>query len=131
MTQPHPRERPADAPSVERTTPKRLVSLFLVLGSVFFGLAILDRAMTFVAGFSSILLIVLLAWLLSFLVAQAVDAIQRRSGFGRGVAIGLVYLIVVSVVGLVVFATIQIGVRDTTDILHRGDEVTARIHPAV
>ncbi len=121
-------DRPATPPSQVPRAPTRLLTVFLALGSLFFGFAVLDRAVTIADAFSSILLVVFLAWLLSFLVAQAVDTIVRRSGIGRGKAIALVYLLVVAVVGFLVFATVQIGVRDASDMLNRTDEVTARIH---
>jgi predicted PurR-regulated permease PerM len=106
----------------------RLMTVFLVLGILFFGLAVIDRLVTIAAGFSSILLVVFLAWLLSFLVAAAAGAIHRRAGIGRGKSIALVYVAVVAVVGFLVFATVQVGARDAADILGRSDEVTARIH---
>ncbi|MBA2314376.1 MAG: hypothetical protein H0V87_03230, partial [Chloroflexi bacterium] len=42
--------------------------VFLALGAVFFGIAVLDRVLGVVAGFSSLLLTVFLTWLLAFLV---------------------------------------------------------------
>ena len=106
----------------------RLVTVFLVLGSLFFGLNVIDRVVTIAGGFSSILLVVFLAWLLSFLVAQAADAIRRRSGLGRGKSIAIVYVAVVIFVGLLVFDIVQVGARDAADILGRSSEVTTRIH---
>ncbi len=107
---------------------RRLATIFLVLGSLFFGLGVLDRVAAIAGGFSSILLVVFLAWLLAFLVAQAADAIRLRSGIGRGKAIAIVYAGVVALVGLFVAATVQIGARDAADILSRSGEVTTRIH---
>ncbi len=83
--------------------------------------------MSIATGFSSILLILFLAWLLSFLVDQAADGVGRRVHLGRKKAIAVVYVAVVAFVGLFVFATVQVGARDAADILARTDEVTARI----
>ncbi len=69
-----------------------------------------DRVISFAGGVSSILLVVFLAWLLSFLVGQGA-AITRQARIGRGEAIGLVY-----------------GAHDTAEIAGRTDEVTDRIH---
>jgi predicted PurR-regulated permease PerM len=106
----------------------RLVTIFLVLGSLLFGLLVVDRAITIAGGFSSILLVIFLAWLLSFLVAQASEAIRRRFGVRRGLAIALVYVGVVLFVAVLILDIVQVGARDATDILGRGAEVTARIH---
>jgi predicted PurR-regulated permease PerM len=114
-------------PGVPGVSP-RLVTVFLVLGSLFFGLTVIDRVVTIAGGFGSILLVVFLAWLLSFLVAQASDAIRRRAGIGRGKAIALAYLGVVVVVGTIILGTVQIGARDAAEIIGRSDEVTVRIH---
>lgn len=116
-----------DRPSLPGVSP-RLVTVFLVLGSLFFGLTVIDRVVTIAAGFSTILLVIFLAWLLSFVVAQAADAIRRRLGIGRGKSIVLAYVGVVILVGLIIVGTIQVGAHDAADILARSDEVTARIH---
>jgi len=105
-----------------------LVTVFLVLGILFFGLAVVDRVVTIAGGFGSILLVVFLAWLLSFLVAQAADGIRQRLGIGRGKAILLAYVGVVVVVGLVILGTVQVGVHDAADILGRTTEVSTRVH---
>lgn len=106
----------------------RLVSTFLVLGSLFFGLAVTAQVIAIASGFSTILLVVFLAWLLSFLVAQASDAIRRRLGIGRGRSIAIVYVAVVVFVAVLIFDIVQIGTHDAADILSRSTEVTARIH---
>jgi predicted PurR-regulated permease PerM len=109
-------------------TNRRLTTVLLALGSLFFGLAVVDRLVAIAAGFSTILLTIFLAWLLTFLVAPAVDATEARFGIGRGKAVALVYLAVLSGVGVLVAATALIGAGEATDIVARSDEVTARIH---
>jgi predicted PurR-regulated permease PerM len=104
------------------------MTIFLVLGSLYFGLAVVDRVVTIAGGFGSILLVVFLAWLLAFLIAQAADGIRRRLGIRRGKAIALAYAGVVVFVGLLILATVQVGAHDATEILGRSDEVTNRIH---
>lgn len=108
--------------------PARLTTAFLALGCLFFGFAVIDQAVSFAGGFSSILLVVFLAWLLSFLVGQGAAGIVRRTGIGRGKAIALVYAAVAVVIGLLVTATLQVGAHDTAEIAGRTDEVTDRIH---
>jgi Predicted permease len=106
----------------------RLVTAFYALGALFFGLAVADRLLAVAAGFSSILLIVFIAWLLTFLVAPAVAATERRLGIGRGKAVALVYLAVMTGTGVLVAATALIGAGEATDMVARSDEITARIH---
>ncbi len=106
----------------------RLTTAFLVLGSLFFGLAVIDQVVAFAGGFSTILLVVFLAWLLSFLVGQGASAIVGRLHIGRGKAIALVYGAVACLVGLLIVATLQVGAHDTAEIAGRTNEVTDRIH---
>jgi predicted PurR-regulated permease PerM len=110
------------------TVPPRLITIFLVLGSLSFGLIVVDRVITIGGGFSSILLVIFLAWLLSFLVAQAADGLRRRLGVRRGVAVALVYVGVVIFVAVLILDIVQVGARDATAILGRSAEVTTRIH---
>lgn len=109
-------------------TSPRLIGVFLVLGSLFFGLAVTTQVVAIAGGFSTILLVIFLAWLLSFLVAQAAGALQRRLGIGRGKAITLVYVAVVTFIAVLILDIVQIGGHDAADILSRGNEVTGRIH---
>jgi predicted PurR-regulated permease PerM len=118
---------PEPAPDLPRVPP-RLTTAFLVLGSLFFGLAIADRLLGIVGGFSSIVQTIFLAWLLTFILAPTVDVVQERLRIGRGRAIVLVYLAVLaSVVGFVA-ATAVIGAPEAADIIARSDEITARVH---
>jgi predicted PurR-regulated permease PerM len=106
----------------------RLITVFLVLGSLLFGLLVIDRVITIAGGFSSILLITFLAWLLSFLVAQAADGLRRRLGIRRGIAIAIVYTAVILFVAVLILDIVQVGAHDAADILGRSAEVTNRIH---
>lgn len=102
--------------------------MFLVLGSLFFGLAVTTQVVTIASGFSAIFLIIFLAWLLSFLVAQASGALQRRLGIRRGQAITLTYVAVVTFIAVLILGIVQIGGQDAADILSRSNEVTNRVH---
>jgi predicted PurR-regulated permease PerM len=123
------RPGPSPKPGAEPVgTHGRLTAAFLFLGSLFFGLALADRLVTVVTGFSSILLAIFLAWLLTFLVAPAVEATHRRLGIGRGKAVAVVYVAVLAGIGLMVLATALIGAGEATEMIARSDEITARIH---
>src|SRR5579862_1507651 len=87
-----------------------------------------DRVITIAGGFSSILLVIFLAWLLSFLVAQTADSIRRRFGIRRGIAIAIVYLAVILFMAVLILDIVQVGAHDAADILGRSTEVTNRIH---
>ncbi|HXI45244.1 MAG TPA: AI-2E family transporter [Candidatus Acidoferrales bacterium] len=106
----------------------RAATSFFVLGSVVFAFVVADRLVAIAGAFSSLLLTVFLAWLLTFLVAPAVEAAQRRFAIGRGPAVGFVYLVVLAGVGALVAATALIGAGEVTDMVSRSDEITSRIH---
>ncbi len=114
--------------SWSRGVSPRLATAFLILGSLFFGMTVVDRIVTIAGGFGSILLVVFLAWLLSFLVAQGADGLRRRFAIGRGLAIAIVYAAVVVSFAVLIAAIVQIGAHDAADIVSRSGEVTTRIH---
>jgi predicted PurR-regulated permease PerM len=100
---------------------------FLGLGALFFGLALLDRALTFMVGFSSLLLTVLLAGLLAFLIGPLVDALVDRLHVGRRPAIAAAYGLVTGGIALFVAALAEIGVREAADLAGRLPEITASV----
>src|SRR5512141_2455443 len=89
----------------------RLRIAFLGLGAVFFGIAILDRVVGLLIGFSSLLLTLFLTWLFAFLIGPLVSALDRRLPFGRGLAV----------------AVAQIGAPQAIDLVGRTDQMTASI----
>jgi len=117
------------AASSDASPPGRdlLRGLFLGLGALFFGLALVDRALGVVVGFSSLVLIVFLTWLLAFLITPLVDALDRRLPLGRGLAIVVAYGAVVGSAVLFVAVVVQVGVPEAADLLGRTDEITATI----
>ena len=113
----------ADRPS-DRDT---LRVVFLVLGATFFGLAVLDRVLALLVGFSSLLLTLFLTWLLVFLINPAVDSLDRRLPLGRGLAVAAAYGAVIGGIALFVVAIAQIGAREASDLLGRTDQITTTI----
>ena len=111
-------------PRPERDT---LRVAFFALGAVFFGLAVLDRALAFLGGFSSLLLTVFLTWLLVFLINPLVSSLERRLPLGRGLAVAVAYGAVISSIALFVAAIAQIGAREASDLVGRIDQITASI----
>jgi predicted PurR-regulated permease PerM len=114
---------PAGPPAARDT----LRLAFLALGAAFFGLAVLDRVLAFLAGFSSLLLTIVLAGLLAFLIGPLVDGLVERLHIRRGLAIAAAYGLVVCGIALFVVAMAQVGVREATDLAGRVDEITASI----
>ncbi len=100
---------------------------FLGSGTLFFGLAVLDRVLVVFAVFSSLLLTVFVAWLLAFLIGPLVDGLVRRWHLPRGLAIAAAYGSVICGIALFVIAVAQIGVREATDLAGRIDQITASI----
>jgi predicted PurR-regulated permease PerM len=114
---------PADAP--RDRDPLRVA--FLALGAVFFGIAVLDRVLALLVGFSSLLLTIFLTWLLAFLIGPLVSSLDRRLPLGRWLAVTVAYGMVIGSIALFVVAIAQIGVREATDLVGRTDEITASI----
>lgn len=107
--------------------PDSLRITFLALGAVFFGMAILDRVVGLLIGFSSLLLTLFLTWLLAFLIGPLVNALDRRLPLGRGLAVAVAYAGVVGAIALFVVAVAQIGAPQAIDLVGRTDQITASI----
>jgi predicted PurR-regulated permease PerM len=100
---------------------------FLALGAVFFGIAVLDRVLALLGGFSSLVLTIFLTWLLVFLIGPLVDALDRRLPLGRGLAVAVAYGAVIGSIALFVAAIAQVGAREASDLVGRIDQITASI----
>jgi predicted PurR-regulated permease PerM len=114
---------PADPPP-DRDT---LRIAFLALGAVFFGLAVLDRVLSLLVGFSSLLLTIFLTWLLAFLISPLVSSLDRRLHLGRGLSVAVAYGAVIGGIALFVVAIAQIGAREASDLVGKTDAITASI----
>ena len=66
-------------------------SVFLVVATLYVTLLLVRLVVEILGGFTQILLIVFLAWLLAFVLAPVVAWIVDRGVIGRGATIGLVY----------------------------------------
>lgn len=65
--------------------------VFIVLATVYVALLLAALLVDILGGFTRILLILFVAWLLAFVLSPVVRWITERRGIGRGVAIGVVY----------------------------------------
>jgi predicted PurR-regulated permease PerM len=83
---------------------RRWLLAFLILGSAYFAVLLIDILLDFFGGFSQILLIVFLAWLLAFVMSPVVRFFERQH-IPRGVAVGVAYLFALVGLGFVLFTT--------------------------
>lgn len=78
---------------------------FLVLGSAYFALLLLERMLDVVGGFGSIVLILFLAWLLAFVMSPVVAALEDGLDAPRGPVVVGTYLLALLVFGFLMFYT--------------------------
>jgi predicted PurR-regulated permease PerM len=83
---------------------RRWLLAFLILGSAYFGILLLQLVLSVLGGFSQILLILFLAWLLAFVMSPVVRFFERQH-MRRGVAVGIAYLFALVLLGFVLFTT--------------------------
>ena len=86
---------------------RRWLLTFLVLGSGYFAVLLLQQATGFLAGFSSIMLILFLAWLLAFVMWPTVRFLSERIGLPRGLAASLAYLVALVALGALLFGLVS------------------------
>jgi predicted PurR-regulated permease PerM len=84
---------------------QRLLIGFLAFGSAYFALLLVERLLELVGGFSQILLILFLAWLLSFVMAPLVAWIQLRTDLPRGAVVTGTYVVALVAIGFLLFTT--------------------------
>ena len=60
---------------------------FLILGSAYFAVLLLQMAFAFMAGFSQIILIIFLAWLLAFIMSPIARFLEERLPLSRPLAV--------------------------------------------
>ena len=84
---------------------RRWLVVFLVLGSAVFALLLLERVLEVVGGFGTIVLIVFLAWLLAFVMAPVIAALERRLDLPRPPIVVGTYVLALIVFGFMLFYT--------------------------
>ena len=82
---------------------RRWLVVFLVLGSAYFGILLLQMLAGALGAFSQLLLILFLAWLLAFVLSPVVDRIDERTRLSRGPVAAIVYLFVLVALGFALF----------------------------
>ena len=84
---------------------RRWLLAFLVLGSAYFAVLLTQLLLGFLGGFSQILLILFLAWLLAFVMSPVARFIETRMRMSRGIAVVVAYLFALVALGFVLFTT--------------------------
>lgn len=84
---------------------RRWLLAFLVLGSAYFAVLLTQLLLGFLGGFSQILLILFLAWLLAFVMSPVARFIETRMRMSRGIAVVIAYLLALVALGFVLFTT--------------------------
>jgi predicted PurR-regulated permease PerM len=87
------------------TRERRWLLVFLVLGSVYFAVLLLQLILSFLVGFSQILLILFLAWLLAFVMSPVAHFFEIQGRLSRGMAVGIAYLVALVLLGFLLFTT--------------------------
>jgi predicted PurR-regulated permease PerM len=93
---------------------RRWLLVFLVLGAAYFGVLLLQMAFAFLSGFSSIILIVFLAWLMAFVMSPVVRFLDERLPLSRGVAVVLAYLLALLAIGFGLFYVVSSITQEVT-----------------
>ncbi|MGH2445165.1 MAG: AI-2E family transporter [Candidatus Limnocylindria bacterium] len=84
---------------------RRWLVIFLVLGSLYVGSLLAERLLGIVGGFGTIVLILFLAWLLSFVMSPLVSWLAERIELPRPAIVVGTYLLALVVFGFVLFYT--------------------------
>jgi predicted PurR-regulated permease PerM len=84
---------------------RRWLLAFLVLGSAYFAVLLTQILLSFLGGFSQILLILFLAWLLAFVMSPVANFFEVQLRLSRGIAVLVAYLFALVALGFVLFTT--------------------------
>jgi predicted PurR-regulated permease PerM len=82
---------------------RRWLLLFLILGSAWFGVLLIQWAFAFLGGFSQIILIVFLAWLLAFVMSPVARFIDERLPVSWSLAVVVSYVLALIGLGFALF----------------------------
>jgi predicted PurR-regulated permease PerM len=112
---------------VLRARERRWLLVFLILGSAYFGILLLQVAVAFLGGFSQIILIVFLAWLLAFVMSPVVRFLDERLPLPRGLAVVLAYLAALVLLGFVLFYVGSSITREATQVTEEFPQTAVQI----
>jgi putative heme transporter len=100
---------------------------FLILGSLYFAVLLLQIAFTFLAGFSQIILIVFLAWLLAFIMSPIARFLDERLPLSRPLAVVISYYLALVGLGFVMFVAGGAITNELSQITNEFPQTAVRI----
>jgi predicted PurR-regulated permease PerM len=86
-----------------RPRERRWLLIFLILGAAYFAVLLLQLAFTFLGGFSQIILILFLAWLLAFVMSPVVRVLEDGAHLNRALSVVIGYTLALIGLGFVLF----------------------------
>jgi putative heme transporter len=98
---------------------RRWLLIFLILGSAYFAVLLLQMAFAFLGGFSQIFLIVFLAWLLAFVMSPVARFLNEHLPLNRPMSVVIAYTLALIGLGFVIFYT---GGAITVEVTRIGEE---------
>ncbi|MGH2462049.1 MAG: AI-2E family transporter [Candidatus Limnocylindria bacterium] len=96
---------------------RRLLAIFLITGSGYFGLLALGVILEILGGFSDIIVALFLAWLLAFLISPLVHRVQNRLQVGRVAAVGVAFGVTVITLATFLLVVAAVMVVDLADFI--------------
>ena len=73
------------------TDPGRWRVAFFIIGTAYLAFLFVEKLAVVISGFSTILIVVFLAWLLAFVLSPLVGLLEDRFGWSRAIASGVVF----------------------------------------
>jgi predicted PurR-regulated permease PerM len=107
---------------------RRWLLAFLILGSAYFAVLLLQMAVDILGGFSQIILVVFLAWLLAFVISPIVRFLDDRLPISRPVAVIVAYLLALVALGFVLFSA---GTAITQEVTQITEEFPSETAPSI
>ena len=106
---------------------RRWLLAFLVLGSAYFAVLLAQLLLGFLGGFSQILLILFLAWLLAFVMSPVAHFFEIQLRISRGIAVGIAYLFALVGLGFALFTTGAAITQQLSQATHEFPDTARRI----
>jgi predicted PurR-regulated permease PerM len=107
---------------------RRWLLAFLILGSAYFAVLLLQVLVDFLGGFSQIILVVFLAWLLAFVISPVVRFLDEHLPVSRPIAVFVAYLLALVALGFVLFSA---GSAITQEVTQITDEFPTETAPNI
>jgi predicted PurR-regulated permease PerM len=107
---------------------RRWLLAFLILGSAYFAVLLLQMGVAFLVGFSQIILVVFLAWLLAFVISPVARFLDDRLPISRPVAVVVAYVLALLTLGFVLFSA---GTAITQEVTQITDEFPTKTAPTI